>query len=166
MQSHNNSMNQLDYPHNGGWIYSAARSRRLGIDHSPLVELSGVVGGMDPIVGVIPDETGNTRLFIEAGVVALVVIYGETPLGPDRAWELNAAASFSNARSVFVNGFAHWDCGSAATDAGTGSVALTAAGFAAVVFVVPGMVLKVVRSAGGICVISGASPTAEAWHDS
>ena len=95
------------------------------------------------MLGVIPDETGRARLFIEADAV-FVVIYGDTPV--ERDGLLNAAESFSSARRVFVSGFAHWDCVSDATEAGTGSVALIAAGLAAVVFVVPGMVSIVGRS--------------------
>ena len=42
-------------------MYSAARSMMLGTVHSPLVELSGVGGGRDPVVGVSPLGTGPTR---------------------------------------------------------------------------------------------------------
>lgn len=125
-------------------MYSAARSKRLGIDHSPLVELSGVVGGIDPMVGVMLADTGMARLFIDA-VAALGFIYLGAAL--DARWPVNAAASFSRARSVLVKGLAHCAWVSTATDAGTGSVVLSAVGFAGVVFVVPEMELKVVRSA-------------------
>lgn len=42
-------------------MYSDARSRMVGIVHSPLAELSGVGGGRDPIVGVMPAEAGGTN---------------------------------------------------------------------------------------------------------
>lgn len=47
-------------------MYSEARSKMLGMDHSPLVELSGVGGGRDPILGVMAAETGGTRLLMLA----------------------------------------------------------------------------------------------------
>ena len=44
--------------HNGGWMYSDARSRIFGNVQSLLVELSGVGGGSDPMLGVKLAETG------------------------------------------------------------------------------------------------------------
>lgn len=61
-------------------MYSAARSRIVGMDHSPLVELSGVGGGSDPTLGVIsPTDTGGTRLAAVAEP-AERFLYAEPPL--------------------------------------------------------------------------------------
>lgn len=62
-------------------MYSAARSRRLGTVHSPLVELSGVGGGRDPVVGVKPLCTGTTRALIVVGLAPVVGYKVDAPLG-------------------------------------------------------------------------------------
>lgn len=134
-------------------MYSAARSKIFGIVHSPLVELSGVGGGSDPIpetgginppIAVVVPAFGF-RYAVAAAVVGVPVASAYRP-GPP--WLANAASSFSSARRVFVRGLAHCVCVSAATVTGTGEVALRAPGLVAAVLVVPGMVLKTVLRSG------------------
>ena len=72
MKKANQVIDHKCHPHNGGWIYSAARSRIFGIVHSPLVELSGVGGGSDPIPDTV--VVGNNP----PGVPAIVT---PEPLG-------------------------------------------------------------------------------------
>lgn len=76
-------MGQSGHPHKGGWIYSAARSRIFGIVHSPLVELSGVGGGRDPIPDIVvagnippPAMPFGFRYAVAAAVVGSVVSGG------------------------------------------------------------------------------------------
>jgi hypothetical protein len=109
--------------------------------HSPLVELSGVGGGSEPILGVMPAETGGARLGMEEAVAGFKYA-GDAPWpGGTWPWELKAASSLSSARNVLVKGLAHWVWVSTTTAADAGEAELRAAGLASVVLVVVGTVV-------------------------
>lgn len=92
-------------------MYSDARSRILGIVHSPLPELSGVGGGSDPVFGVNPADPGVTNAPKEA-LAGVGLVWGwytifARPFAGRVCWLPNAMRSFCNARCVFARDLAH-----------------------------------------------------------
>jgi hypothetical protein len=92
------------YAHKGGWMYSAARSRRFGKVHSELPELSGVTGGKESFLLMFTDpgdEAGGGKFPPKVGpkedVIACCCVICAT----------NAALSFWSARRDFKRGLAH-----------------------------------------------------------